>query len=159
MTQHMRSQPTRPRRQPPIRRDGQAAAQRVGAYPAAPRQVCVVALARQHRCVRVRPVRAELVPPPLEDTPDTVDDYTAAIAEERSSDSEPGSDPNVPLVQDSVAIGAIVVGRREVLPFTPQRIALLETFADQAVIAIENARLFSELEQRNQQLSEALHHD
>ena len=53
-------------------------------------------------------------------------------------------------------IGAITVWHADVGPFTQKHVALLQTFADQAVIAIENARLFQELEARNRDLSEAL---
>jgi signal transduction histidine kinase len=63
----------------------------------------------------------------------------------------------VPLMRQGTPIGVLAVHRHsEARAFTEQQIALLETFADQAVIAIENARLFSELEQRNTQLSETL---
>src|SRR5215475_5207843 len=61
----------------------------------------------------------------------------------------------VPMVHLGQAVGIISVWRREQLPFSPKQIALVETFADQAVIAIENVRLFKELEARNRDLTEA----
>src|SRR5204862_3794673 len=54
------------------------------------------------------------------------------------------------------AIGMINVSRKDAGPLTSEEIALLQTFADQAVIAIENVRLFTELEARNKDLGESL---
>ena len=62
----------------------------------------------------------------------------------------------VPLLRNEVAIGEIHIRRLHVQPFTEKQIALLKTFADQAVIAIENIRLFNELQGRNRDLTEAL---
>jgi GAF domain-containing protein len=62
---------------------------------------------------------------------------------------------NVPLLREGVAIGAIGVRRTEALLFTERQVALLQTFADQAVIAIENVRLFTELQQKNEALTQA----
>src|SRR5262249_34928927 len=62
-----------------------------------------------------------------------------------------------PLLREAVPIGAILIRRMEVRPFSEKQIALLGTFADQATIAIENARLFEAEQQRTRELSESLH--
>src|SRR5262249_16093774 len=58
----------------------------------------------------------------------------------------------VPMLKDGRPIGSVALGRSENGHFPPRSIKLLETFADQAVIAIETARLFEEAQQRNREL-------
>ena len=62
----------------------------------------------------------------------------------------------VPLIRDGAPIGGIAIGRPEPGPFPDTQIALLQTFADQAVIAIENVRLFRELEERTKDLTRSV---
>jgi GAF domain-containing protein len=63
---------------------------------------------------------------------------------------------SVPLLRGSEAIGSLSIRRTEVRPFSPRQIELATTFADQAVIAIENARLFNEVQARTRELTESL---
>jgi GAF domain-containing protein len=62
----------------------------------------------------------------------------------------------VPLVREGIVIGVFTLQRKEQRPFTDKQIALVTTFADQAVIAIENVRLFDEVQARSRELSESL---
>jgi len=64
----------------------------------------------------------------------------------------------VPLLHESVAIGVFTVDRDRAQPYDSQQIALIEMFASQAAIAIQNARLFEELQEANRQLAEASGH-
>src|SRR3981081_547395 len=63
---------------------------------------------------------------------------------------------SIPLLRGEEAIGALSIRRSEVRPFSAKQIELAETFADQAVIAIENVRLFDEVQARTEDLRESL---
>src|SRR4029434_1192962 len=63
---------------------------------------------------------------------------------------------HMPLLREGVPIGTIAIRRTEVKPFSDKQVALLKTFSDQAVIAIENVRLFRQLEERTSELARSV---
>jgi len=93
------------------------------------------------------------LPDLLAQAPTEYPDIAAAIQRERIRTTA-----GVPLLRDGVPIGSISVFRTEVRPFTDAQLTLLQTFADQAVIAIENVRLFNEIQDKTQELEAANQH-
>ncbi|HXU88731.1 MAG TPA: GAF domain-containing protein, partial [Methylomirabilota bacterium] len=96
-------------------------------------------VALERRTVHIHDVRTD---PEYDFAGKEIDPYRTLIA--------------VPMIRAGELLGAINIVRYEVEPFTENQIALMETFADQAAIAIENARLLTELQTKNADLSEAL---
>jgi len=96
----------------------------------------------EHRAVQVTDLQTETEEFPLGAATASKFGYRTSLA--------------VPLLRESVEIGALSIRRTEVRLFTDKQVALLQTFADQAVIAIENVRLFNELEEKNRALTESL---
>src|SRR5207248_6995201 len=81
-------------------------------------------------------------------------DYAYAVRDERPIRTTLA----VPMLKGNDLVGTITIYRMELKPFTEKQIALVETFADQAVIAIENVRLFEEIQDKSRELEEASQH-
>ena len=101
---------------------------------------------------RVLAERRTLHVPDMQAEPDLLS--KSRVVRETSSRSVLG----VPVLSESEVLGAIVLGRLAVRPFSDREIQLVETFADQAAIAIQNVRLFNEIQDKSRQLEVASRH-
>ena len=90
--------------------------------------------------------------------PDVLSDERAEFPEGQEHSRRDGfrSILSVPMLREGESIGAIALRRIEAQPFTDKQIALLQTFADQAVIAIGNVRMFEQVRQRTRDLTQSL---
>jgi signal transduction histidine kinase len=88
--------------------------------------------------------------------PDVHADSDYAFSEGQKLSGDPRTFLGVPLLREGNPVGALVLARRAVRPFSKKQIELVTTFADQAVIAIENVRLFDEVQARTTDLQESL---
>src|SRR5215204_2340680 len=84
--------------------------------------------------------------------------YSAANAGDKQLPGNWRATIAVPMLREGKAVGAISVGKAEAGPFTERQMQVLTTFADQAVIAIANVRLFDEIQDKSRQLAEASQH-
>jgi len=88
--------------------------------------------------------------------PDVHDDPDYTFSEAQRLSGDPRTFLGVPLLREGNPVGALVLLRRSMRPFTDKQIELVTTFADQAVIAIENVRLFDEVQARTKELAASL---
>jgi two-component system NtrC family sensor kinase len=113
------------------------------------------------RDIPVRPERATITGRTLLEgkvthVPDVHADPDFTFSEAQRLSGDPRTFLGVPLLREGKPVGALVLLRRNMRPFTDKQIELVTTFADQAVIAIENVRLFDEVQARTEDLRESL---
>ena len=112
-------------------------------YPTAPNRETLAGLAvQQRRTLQIHDVETDPDVPPAGVEAGRILGYRSQIS--------------VPMLRDGVVLGCLNIARPEPGPFSDDQVALLQTFADQAVIAIENVRLFTELQTSNRELTTAL---
>ncbi|WP_247342796.1 GAF domain-containing protein [Bradyrhizobium sp. 132] len=113
------------------------------------------------RDIPVKPERATITGRTLLEgkvihVPDVLADPDYAFSEAQKLSGNPRTFLGVPLLREGNPVGALVLLRRTMQPFTDKQVELVTTFADQAVIAIENVRLFDEVQARTKELAASL---